>query len=131
EVHNIVIEGDTTNDGSRVTGIESGVLCGAVPASKLDTVKTSSLGLLGLVCKERTLLDTLAIGCKVGSIQAVVPTQPNVDIEGDGIQETVFTSTDGIHIDSCLDGSEGTEISVAECTQDPAMDDAYGVAFSF
>ena len=72
-----------------------------------------------------TLLDLIVLGADVLGFHAN-PTQPDVDVDHDGLE--VMMDTDGDHrIDLCIDGS-GTQIIGTDCPMDPRIADALSEA---
>jgi cysteine-rich repeat protein len=72
-----------------------------------------------------TLLDLAVIGVAQFGYQ-VRPVQPDMDLDGDGLE--TFRDTDGdSRIDLCIDGN-GTQISGTDCPTDPRIADGYSIA---
>jgi len=72
-----------------------------------------------------TVLDVLVVGANVPGI-IVQPTQPDIDVDGDGKER--FADTDGdLNVDLCIDGN-GTQITGRDCPNDPRIADAYSLA---
>lgn len=115
-----------TADGKYIRTLEGGRLKGVIAASLLSGAPNISMG----QCKGSSLLDVLATGC------GFFPMQPEVDLDGDGL-EKFFDDTgddgdggvakDGV-IDRCVDG-DGTEILGTGCVSDARIQDGYRLIF--
>jgi hypothetical protein len=126
---NPVIDGTlmASAKGDSVRTLENGRLTGAVRASLLSAVPNITMG----TCDGGTLLDVIATGC------GIFPLQPEVDLDGDGLEKFYDESGadsdagptgDGM-IDRCVDG-DGTEILGTDCPSDPRIADAYRLVFA-
>ncbi len=117
----------------RVDSISNGMLCGAIPAASLDrSVMPDTLASVCPAYAGDSFLDALVGGCRFSFITLITGSQPDIDIEGDGIYSPALEDTNGDgRIDRCRDGASGTIITGDNCAQDPRFDDAYSVAFSY
>lgn len=114
-------------DDSTVYYLNPGALSGSVPASVLGMIPN----ILGSSCVGGNMLDVLITSCGV----APVSQQPDVDLDGDGL-ERFFDTTgggdagvpDGV-IDLCVDG-DGTEFVGEGCWNDPSFADGYLMVYS-
>ena len=95
-------------------------ICGGWTArSLLNLPNQSGLG------TSSTLLDVLVVGLDAFGYH-VTPTQPDLDVDGDGLERLLDTDGDS-NIDLCIDGS-GTQILGHDCARDPRIADAYSQA---
>lgn len=96
-------------------------LCGALTATSWHRLPNLLPGTDGA-----TLLDLFVFGTQLVSYR-LNPTQPDIDVDGDGFE--IFRDTDNDHrIDLCIDG-DGTQIIGTDCPLDPRIADAYSEAF--
>ncbi len=96
-----------------------------IPTNSCDTSVVSDAGIrLSDVIVGGVLLDNF--------VDIVVPTQPDVDMDGDGLEQYVVVSGTSCQavIASCIDG-DGTPIPGRSCVNDPRMADTISAAFSF
>ena len=135
------INGTVVATGTDVTGITTGLLCGVIPVSTFaglpnflsmigggtppppcdDTVADTNLG------------DVLLGGASVGPIR-IGPAQPDVDLDGDGLEFYVVDDTGPFGcqavVTSCIDG-DGTTIPGHDCTSDRRMRDGWSAGLPF
>ena len=112
------ISGTLTNDASGPTQL-SALFCGVETVATLYRVPNGA-GLGGA-----TLLDLAVLGFNQFGYQTM-PTQPDIDLDGDG-RET-FMDTDGdSRVDLCIDGN-GAQILGTDCPTDPRIADGYSMA---
>ena len=125
EFRNVQMSGPLTSDASGPTDFQ-GKFCGARTASTWHRFPNKVIPVPNLTGE--TLLDVLVVGLNFGGYR-VTPTQPDVDVDGDGLEH--FADTDGdLNVDLCIDGN-GTQISGIDCPLDPRIADAYTEAFLF
>ena len=135
------LNGVVTAAAGDVTGITTGLLCGAVPVTTLaglpnfldmigggtpapacdDTVSATNLG------------DVLLGGANVFGIR-IGPAQPDVDLDGDGLEYYVIDNT-GVSgcqavVSACVDG-DGTMIPGHDCAGDRRMADGWSAGLPF
>ncbi len=122
---NPVLEGTikATPEEDAIYTLEKGRLTGAVQASLLGFIPNITMG----QCQGQTLLDVIATGC------GIFPLQPQVDLDGDGL-EKFFDDPDDMgvkdfRIDRCVDG-DGTEILGTDCVSDSRIADGYNLIFA-
>ncbi len=121
-----IASGDVAADGggTRIDEITDGALCGGAPAGPMKLVPLD-FGVPGL---PPTMLDLLVVGFDF--LIEVTPTQPDLDMDFDGLE--TFEDTDGDQIiDECYDG-DGTELAGGEdCPLNPEVADAYSMGLQF
>lgn len=123
EVSHPTITGPVTEEGGVITSFGPGTLSGAVTASTL----TGTPNLLeAFDCPGDTMLDVMALGC-AGSVDA---SQPDVDVDGDGLEQFFDScdpavAPDGI-VECCVDG-DGAVIEGVGCTDDPRFADGFDI----
>jgi len=122
------IEGDlvAAPDEQSIYYLDDATLSGSVPASVLGLVPN----LIGDMCTGGNLLDMLITSCGI----LPVSQQPDVDLDGDGLERFYDTggagdagAGDGV-IDLCVDG-DGTEFVGEGCWSDPSFADGYLMVF--
>lgn len=136
------LHGTLTNDGTRIatfgslpTGTNDGTLCGAIVARDLASTQNFFGMLGGGGGPAGTLLEAIAGGYTImipliGGF-TIGPQQPDVDLDGDGLEYYVATpGSRGVQprITACVDG-DGTRIAGETCPSDPRMADGYTAAF--
>ena len=112
------MSGTLTADAQAPTSL-SARLCAAVPASALHKFPNYT-GVGG-----RTVLDVLVVGVNSLGIR-VDPTQPDIDVDMDGLETLQDTDGDG-NVDLCTDGN-GAQIAGTDCMLDPRIADGYSMA---
>ncbi len=134
------ITGMTTATSGSLDGIQSGLLCGAVPISDFAFIPASLLdmftgGTSPPPCDPSVGAATLA-DILVGG-HATFPIgrrQPDVDLDGDGLEsyEVTRTGPTGCQpvITACIDG-DGTRIEGHSCVLDPRIVDGYSAGLPF
>lgn len=132
-------------DSSLSVGALEGMLCGSVQIGPftalpnvvaffgLPGVPTVSCDTTMVPTSEVNLADVIVGGVKLqNSYNIVVATQPDVDMDGDGLERYVLIEGQDCQavIISCVDG-DGTAIAGRDCVQDPRMQDTISAAFRF
>ena len=97
-----------------------GRFCAALAAPSLARIP-NGLGVGGVA-----LLDIFVTGINYLGYR-VMPTQPDYDVDGDGLETFQDTDGDG-NVDLCIDGN-GTQIAGVACPMDPRIVDAYSQSF--
>ncbi len=85
------------------------------------------LGGVASLCGFSLLPSPLGAGSFLGMIVNQYKVQPDIDVDGDGLEQIVG---DGQDIDHCVDG-DGTIIPGASCPCDPRIQDGISGAFDF
>lgn len=141
------IGGSITNDGARISafgtvpppGVNDGVLCGAIPT--LDFARLPNFlafapgGGGGGGAMSATFLEAIVGGYRVmvpllGGF-TVGPQQPDIDLDGDGLERYVATMGDNRtppQITACVDGN-GTVVTGRMCQFDRRFADGFTSAF--
>ncbi len=138
EVRRGYISGTTTEMTSRWHTIEDGLLCGAMPMGTVATLPN----LLTMLpfgppppCDGSddpgTMADVLVGGVSVFGYR-VGGVQPDVDLDGDGLESYEVDSGSGCQgvITACIDG-DGTRVEGRGCATDPRFEDGYSTALPF
>lgn len=127
------ITGTVVANDTRITEIRGGVLCGAVPGRDLATLRNPA-GLIpgggGGMMNNSTFLELIVGGQRVLFFQ-IGPQQPDIDIDGDGLERYEARMGGGGNpprIEACIDG-DGTRIEGRGCAMDPRMADGFSAAF--
>jgi len=142
DLRNGRIHGTTTATSGEWSAIEDGLLCGAVPSSTLALIPNiaeliESMGgiMVPPPCDgsmdRGTLLDLLVGGVTVFGIE-IGPAQPDVDLDGDGLEyyETDSGSDCQGVITACIDG-DGTRVEGRGCATDPRFEDGFSAGLPF
>jgi len=111
--------GLVSTDATGPTRLQSQI-CGAATASSWYGFPNTT------PVDRQNVLDMLALGADYLSYH-ITPTQPDIDMDGDGLERFADLSGDG-HIDLCIDGN-GTQIVGVDCPLDPRIADAYSQTF--
>ncbi len=127
-----LLVGDTTNN--RITEMRNGVLCGAIPARDLAALQNPT-GMIpggggGGMASRSSFLELLVGGQRV-LVFTIGPQQPDIDLDGDGLERYEATMGSGSTpptITACIDG-DGTRIMGRTCANDPRMADGFSAAF--
>lgn len=136
------ITGTLMNNGTRITAIDRGVLCGAVPLRDLAALpnffELLLRGGMGGGMARSTLLEAMIGGYRVmipfiGLSLNIGPSRADIDIDGDGLEQVIGTAgnaTTPPQITGCVDG-DGTRIPGRACVTDPRIQDAFSATFRF
>lgn len=127
-------------------GLDDGLMAGAISVQTLAVIPNPLETLGGLVgipipvpesClgedDSSTFADVLAGGANI-FIATIRPTQPDVDIDGDGLERFILDEGDGRGscqpvIVACVDG-DGTRVDDRDCVFDARFVDGYSAAFN-
>lgn len=124
---------------ARGGSISSGSICGVFAISSLVVLNAVTLphpSLLTSPCEGDapvTLADLLVAGLRYGSITVIEGGQPDIDLDGDGLEqfESGITGTDCQPvITACIDG-DGTRVEGRGCLHDPRFADGYSTGLQF
>jgi cysteine-rich repeat protein len=134
--------------GGGIHALRDGVLCGVVSLPGFDTVPHPLLPEIdvpgvgpvagyGEGCdgteRQISFADVTAGGTMAVGIRSR-PTQPDVDLDGDGLEQVVVDDEGGREchpvIVACIDG-DGARIEGSECVRDPRIADGWSAAMSF
>ena len=128
------ITGTVVASDTRITEIRNGVLCGAIPGRDLANVRNPA-GLIpgggGMGMANASSFLELLVGGQRILIVTVGPQQPDIDIDGDGLERYEAVMGSGgmpPMITACIDG-DGTRIEGRTCPMDPRMADGFSAAF--
>jgi cysteine-rich repeat protein len=135
------ITGTLMNNGTRITAIDRGVLCGAVPLRDLAALpnffELLLRGGMGGMARS-TLLEAMVGGYRVmipfiGLALNIGPSRADIDLDGDGLEQVIGTmgnATTPPQITGCVDG-DGTRIPGRACVMDPRIQDGFSATFRF
>jgi cysteine-rich repeat protein len=114
----------TATESTDANGIAhlSGRFCGARTAATWHRFAN------GAPSGGATVLDLMVTGANFLGFMSM-PTQPDIDVDGDQLERFADTDNDG-NVDLCIDGN-GTQITGLDCPLDPRIADAYSEAFDF
>ena len=128
------ITGTVVANDTRITEIRNGVLCGAIPARDLANIRNPA-GLIpgggGMGMMNNSTFLELLVGGQNLLIFQIGPQQPDIDVDGDGLERYEARRGGGglpPRIEACIDG-DGTRIEGRECAMDPRMADGFSSAF--
>jgi len=102
--------------------IPSGVMCGVAPVRQLAFVKLPLCDASPILCQQARLPADLSLA----EYLAVLGEQPDVDLDGDGLERFELDGNSRVLI--CYDG-DGRVMGAKDCLQDPQMQDGYSVCF--
>ncbi len=129
------IHGTLGVEGNNITTLTNGTLCGSMSGATLALVGNPN-GLTGALVPpscdgtgaNSTFLDVIVGGGTISGFVSVMPTQPDVDVDGDGLEyfEVVRTGPPNCQavISACIDG-DGTRVPGAACALDPRFADGF------
>ncbi len=133
------LRGTTTASGGEVDGIEDGQLCGVVPISTLAFIPNIIEMFTGMPAepcdgsgRTTNFADVLVGGTPRGFILPLSGSQPDVDLDGDGL-ERFIVDRDGPRgcqpvIVGCVDG-DGTRTDRENCVMEMAFEDGFSASF--
>lgn len=104
--------------------LSEGVLCGVAPVDNLALVRLPVCDYLPAFCQLALIPDDL----NLAEYLVVLGQQPDVDMDGDGLEEIELDTNNRTLL--CYDG-DGSVMGAKDCLHDPAMQDGYSVCFSF
>lgn len=128
------IVGTLTTDGRKILGLSDGRIVAAMTARSMADFPELFVEYAAVFANlspatYSTFLDLVVLGpLELGHPE---PLQPDVDLDGDGLETFHDTRPDdgmGI-IDLCIDG-DGTEIPGEHCVTDPRIQDGFSFTFS-
>ncbi len=138
------LRGTTAASGGELSGLEamSGMLCGALPIDQFallpNLVDLFMSGMGGGSTLQgcdggsapTSTADLLVGGSPQGFIVRLLPTQPDVDLDGDGLErfEVQSSGPPGCQpvIVTCIDG-DGTRVEGRDCASDPRFVDGFSM----
>jgi hypothetical protein len=103
--------------------LPSGVMCGVAPVSELAIVQLPICDAAPILCEQARLPPDLSLA----EYLAVLGEQPDVDLDGDGLERFELDGNSRVLI--CYDG-DGSVLGAKDCLQDPQMQDGYSLCFS-
>lgn len=130
------IHGQFTAEAGEVSGLTEGRLCGAVPLSTFallpNLLDFIGGGMAAATCDgtemPATMADLLVAGAPRGGFIPLRGQQPDVDLDGDGLEsfEIVNTGERGCQpvIVACIDG-DGTRVEGRGCAGDRVFEDGF------
>ncbi len=135
--------GRTTASGGQLDGLADGMLCGAMSVDQFALLPNLiDLFMRGMggggtplqACDgssgPTSTADLLVGGSPAGFFVSLTPTQPDVDVDGDGLErfEVVASGPPGCQpvIVACIDG-DGTRVEGRDCAADPRFADGFSV----
>lgn len=128
------ISGTVVANSTRIVEVRNAVLCGAIPGRDLANVRNPA-GLIpgggGMGMANNSTFLELLVGGQNLLIFRIGPQQPDIDIDGDGLERYEARMGGGglpPRIEACIDG-DGTRIEGRECAMDPRMADGFSAAF--
>ena len=135
------VSGTTVATNGELSSLNNGLLCGGVPVGTfafLPNIIGMFTGMEAPACDpavpSSNLADVLIAGTPAGFIFPIGGNQPDVDLDGDGLERyvTVSSGAPGCQpvIVACIDG-DGTQIDGHDCTLDPRMADGFSAAMNF
>lgn len=143
ELRRARLHGTTAASGGEMNAIDDGLLCGVVPLGTLALIPGALIDMAPVSVPppcdgsgdRGTFADILVGGVSIIGLQ-VGPAQPDVDLDGDGLEyfETDTTSDDGSEcqgvITACVDG-DGTRVEGRGCAADPRFADGYSAGIPY
>ncbi|MEM9191838.1 MAG: DUF4215 domain-containing protein [Myxococcota bacterium] len=135
------VTGTTTATAGQLDGITGGILCGAVPISTLALLPNilDMFGGMGAPACDGagdsgSFADLIVGGANVLGFLMIGPVQPDVDLDGDGLEFFEVTSMGPAGcqpvITACIDG-DGTRIEGRGCASDSRIVDGFSAGLPF
>ncbi|NOY90134.1 MAG: DUF4215 domain-containing protein [Deltaproteobacteria bacterium] len=135
------ISGTTRAVAGELHDIQEGQLCGAIPVTTfafLPNLLDMFTGMASEGCDgtagATSMADVMVGGTPRGSLIALRGTQPDVDVDGDGLEsfEVVRRGATGCQpvITACIDG-DGTRVEGRDCALDPRFEDGFSASLDF
>lgn len=131
------LRGTLTHDAERITGLSEGVLCGAIPTRDIAMLPNffSFAGPGGGgSARMSSMLEAMVGGYRIqipfGPALMIGPVQPDIDLDGDGLEYFEATPGDARtppQITACIDGN-GTRVTGRTCPLDRRFADAFSSA---
>jgi cysteine-rich repeat protein len=136
------LHGDTTRSMGEVDGIDDGLLCGGVPLRTFGMLP-NFLDMIGggdpaPPCdgtnRSPSLADVMVGGSPRGSIVPIQGVQPDVDLDGDGLESFEVERGSDTEcqpvVTACIDG-DGTRVEGRDCFLDQRFQDGYTTGLPF
>jgi len=107
-----------------LTELRDGMLCGVAPVRQLAHVQLAFCEWLPTFCNAALIPPDLSLA----EYLAVLGQQPDIDVDGDGLERFELDSNNRVLI--CYDG-DGSVMGAKDCMQDPALQDGYSICFDY
>lgn len=141
ELKSSQISGTTSAMAGELYDIQEGQLCGAIPLSTFASLPNLLDMFSGMIAEScdgsagaTSMADVMVGGTPRGSLLPLRGTQPDVDVDGDGLEsfEVQRTGTSGCQpiIIACVDG-DGTRVEGRDCALDPRFEDGFSASLDF
>jgi len=141
ELKSSQISGTTHAMAGELHDIQEGQLCGAIPLATfafLPNLLDMFSGMSSESCDgspgATSMADVMVGGTPRGSLLPLRGTQPDVDVDGDGLEsfEVIRTGATGCQpvIVACVDG-DGTRVEGRDCALDPRFEDGFSSSLDF
>jgi hypothetical protein len=133
------LHGTTRATSGEVSGLDDGLLCGAVPLGVFallpNLIDMFGMGMSDPPCSEPEVPANMAdiligstsiFGIRIGGVA------PDVDLDGDGLESFEVARGMGCQADvtACIDG-DGTRVEGRDCTTDPRFEDGWSTGIPF
>lgn len=137
--------GTTSGTPARVSGISDGMICGVVPLEPLTFLNESLLESFGgggggfeinieppCAGEEESSMADWIVGGATIAIISLRATQPDVDLDGDGLESYEVTSGPGCQavVTACIDG-DGRRVEGRNCYLEEGFEDGYSAALTY
>ncbi len=136
------ISGTVMSSGGDVTGVTAGLLCGAIPVTTIAGLP-NFLDMIGGGAPPSPPCDDAVASTNLGDVLLggktlfginIGPAQPDVDLDGDGLEFYVIDESGPFGcqavVTACIDG-DGTRIEGHDCTSDRRMADGWSAGLPF